>query len=189
MSPAFSFSSSSTRQSKTFLYLLNDNPKMDHYEPSEFSPDVTVGMRTSFAFYKDKLADRQILIGAFHRQYRAEQLLRWSLRSASRQLRQGDTLIDALLSIDPSIKGKVDRYGSDPSGEVRYAITTYKYYRDVEELKPIADCTSKETDPARYYACFNVKQEGEDDGSGEEGPQVSRGKTKDDAPEGAEPKP
>jgi hypothetical protein len=33
----------------------------DQYEPSQFSPAVTVGMRTSFAFYKDKITDRQIL--------------------------------------------------------------------------------------------------------------------------------
>ena len=90
---------------------------------------------------------------------------------------QGDALIDALLSIDPSMKGKVDRYGADPSGEVRFAITTYKYYGDVGDPKPIADCASKETDPAKYYACFNAKQEDEDDALG--------GKAKEPEPEGA----
>ena len=167
------------KAAKAFLYLLNDNPKMDQYEPSEFSPDVTVGMRTSFAFYKDKTVDRQILIGAFAGNTQLNNYFDGPFDQLPDNYIQGDALIDALLSIDPSMKGKVDRYGSDPSGEVRFAITTYKYYGDVGDLKPIADCASKETDPAKYYACFNVKQEDEDDAPG--------GKAKEPEPEGAAP--
>ena len=151
------------KAAKTFLYLLNDNPKMDQYQPSQFSPDVTVGLRTSFAFYRDKMADRHILIGAFAGNTQLNNYFDGPFDQLPDNYIEGDTLIDALLSIDPSMKGKVDRYGSEPSGEVRYAITTYRYYGAVEDLKPIVDCAGKETDPAQYYACFNVKQEGEEE--------------------------
>ena len=53
------------KPAKAFLYLLNRSPKVDQYQPSSLSNAVTVGNRTSFVFYKDKLLDRQILIGDF----------------------------------------------------------------------------------------------------------------------------
>ena len=154
------------KSAKTFLYLLNDKPKMDRYEPSEISPAVTVGTRTSFAFYKDKLANRQILMGVFFGNTEVNNYFDGPFDQLPDNYIEGDTLLDALLSLEPAMKGKVDRYGSDPSGEVRYSITTYKYYRDVEDLKPIVDCAEKAADPAQHYACFNVKQEGEDEEPG-----------------------
>jgi hypothetical protein len=70
---------------------------------------------------------------------------------------QGNTMLDAILEIEPGMKGeKVDRYGADPTGEFRYGITSYKYYRNVGDLKPIVDCAAQATDPAVYYACFNA---------------------------------
>lgn len=171
------------KSAKTFLYLLNDTPKMDQYAPSHFSPDVSIGMRTSFAFYKDKMADRQILIGAFAGNSELNNYFDGPFDQLPDNYIEGDALVDAILSIDPSMKGKVDRYGSDPSGEVRYGIMTYKYYADVEDLKPIVECASKETDPARHYACFDVKQDSEDSGPAE-GEPAAESRTKDDAPDG-----
>ncbi len=143
------------KPSKSFLYILNDNPKMDQYEPSSLSPAVRVGNRTSFAFYKDKLTDRQILIGDFFGHTQLNDYFDGPFDQLPDNYIQGDTLIDALLQIDPSMKGKVDRYGSDPSGEVRYAITTYKFYGDLADLKPIVDCAAQKTEPAEYYKCFD----------------------------------
>ncbi|MBI4723560.1 MAG: hypothetical protein HY765_00575, partial [Rhodomicrobium sp.] len=143
---------------KTFLYLLNDNPKMDQYEPSSLSPAVTVGNRTSFAFYKDKLMDRQILIGDFSGNTQLNNYFDGPFDQLPDNYVQGDALRDALLMIDPTLKGKVDRYGSDPNGEVRYAITTYQYYDDIEDLKPAVDCAGQNSDPAQYYGCFDLAQ-------------------------------
>jgi len=157
------------KPSKTFLYVLNDTPKTDQYEPSPF-PEVTVGNRTSFAFYKDKLADRRILIGVFMGNTQLNNYFDGPFDQLPDNFIEGDTLRDALIEIDPSIKGKMDRYGSDPSGEVRYAITTYLYYGDVEDLKPVVDCAAKESDAPKYYACFDAKQPGED------GPEQGDGK-------------
>jgi hypothetical protein len=150
------------KTAKTFLYLLNDNPKMDQYEPSDLSPAVTVGNRSSFTFYKDKLADRQILIGVFAGNTQLNNYFDGPFDQLPDNYIEGDALLEALLSIEPSMKGHVDRYGSDPSGEVRYAITTYKYYSDLDDLKPIIDCANTTDDPAKYYSCFNAPQPSED---------------------------
>ncbi len=158
------------KTAKTFLYLLNDTPKMDQYEPSQLSPAATVGMRTSFVFFKDKLADRQILIGDFYGNTQLNNYFDGPFDQLPDNYVEGDTLIDALLQIDPSMKGKVDRYGSDPNGEVRFAITTYKFYNDLDDLKPIIECAGKENDPALYYACFNAKQGDDEDEQGREKP-------------------
>ncbi len=147
------------KTAKTFLYLLNDNPKMDQYEPTDVSPELTVGNRTSFTFYKDKLVDRQILVGVFGGNTQLNNYFDGPFDQLPDNYIEGDSLLDALLQIEPSMKGHVDRYGSDPSGEVRYAITTYRYYSDVEDLKPIVDCAAKTNDPAQYYSCFNVPDE------------------------------
>ncbi len=175
------------KTAKTFLYLLNDNPKMDQYEPSKLSPALTVGIRTSFAFFKDKLADRQILIGDFFGNTELNNYFDGPFDQLPDNYVEGNALLDALLQVEPSMKGHVDRYGADPSGEVRYAITTYKYYSNVGDLKPILDCADKETDPAKYYACFNAKQ-GDDDGGPDRGEPAKPGKATDGAPASEEPK-
>ncbi|MBT3070445.1 hypothetical protein KKP04_06150 [Rhodomicrobium sp. Az07] len=159
------------KPSKTFLYVLNDMPKVDQYEDTTM-PGVTVGHRTSFAFYKDKLADRRILIGVFMGNTQLNNYFDGPFDQLPDNFIEGDALRDALIEIEPNMKGKMDRYGSDPSGEVRYAITTYIYYDGVADLKPIVDCAAKESDAPKYYACFDAKQPGEDgpeqgDGKGE----------------------
>jgi hypothetical protein len=160
------------KPAKTFLYLLIDNPKMDQYDPHMLSPAVTVGIRTSFVFYKDKLADRQILIGDFVGNTMLNNYFDGPFDQLPDNYVQGNTLLDAILDVEPGMKAeKVDRYGADPTGEFRYGITSYKYYRYVEDLKPIVDCAEKSADSAVYYACFNAtKANEEDDGTGTEVP-------------------
>ncbi len=170
------------KTAKTFLYILNDNPKLDQYEPSQISPALTIGMRTSFAFIKDKFADRQILMGDFFGHTQLNDYFDGPFDQLPDNYVEGDALLDALLQIEPGLKGKVDRYGSQPSGEEQFAITTYKFYGEVEELKPIADCAEKETDPAKYYSCFNAKQ-GDEEPAAEPGKPGESGK-----PETATPK-
>jgi hypothetical protein len=174
------------KTAKTFLYLLNDNPKMDQYQPSSISPALTIGMRTSFAFIKDKFADRQILMGDFFGNTQLNNYYDGPFDQLPDNFVEGDALLDALLQIEPEMKGHVDRYGSQPSGEERFAITTYKFYGEPDELKPIVDCADKETDPAKYYACFNAKQ-GDEEGGPEHGKPGEAGKPQDAKPQTSEP--
>lgn len=154
------------KTAKTFLYLLNDNPKVDQYAPSSLSPAVTVGIRTSFAFYKDKLADRQILMGDFIGHTMLNDYFDGPFDQLPDNYVQGNTLLDAILEVEPGLKNeKADRYGADPTGEFRYGITSYKYYGKLPELKPIVDCADKAAEPAQYYKCFDATKENEDEES------------------------
>ncbi len=155
------------KTAKTFLYLLVDTPKMDQYEPSSLSPAVTVGNRTSFVFYKDKLMNRQILMGDFIGHTMLNDYFDGPFDQLPDNYVQGSTLLDAILEVEPGLKNeKVDRYGADPTGEFRYGITSYKYYGHVADLKPIVDCAEKNTDPALYYKCFDAtKSNAEEEGS------------------------
>ncbi len=155
------------KTAKTFLYLLIDTPKMDLYEPSALSPAVTVGNRTSFVFYKDKLMDRQILMGDFVGHTMLNDYFDGPFDQLPDNYVQGNTLLDAILEVQPGMRGeKVDRYGADPTGEFRYGITSYKYYSHVSDLKPILDCAEKNNDPALYYKCFDATKANEEEEGG-----------------------
>ncbi len=150
------------KTAKTFLYLLNDTPKMDQYGPSTLSSAVTVGNRTSFVFYKDKLVDRQILMGDFIGHTMMNDYFDGPFDQLPDNYVQGNALLDAILEVEPGMKGqKADRYGADPTGEFRYGITSYKYYGHVSDLKPIADCAERNNDPAQYYKCFDATKANE----------------------------
>ncbi len=173
------------RTAKTFLYLLVDTPKVDQYQPSSLSPAVTVGNRTSFAFYKDKFKDRQILMGDFVGHTMLNDYFDGPFDQLPDNYVRGNTLLDAILEVEPGMKGeKVDRYGADPTGEFRYGITSYKYYSRVSDLKPIVDCAEKNNDPARYYKCFDAtKANEEEEGSANFLPsKPAEGKPEENAP-------
>ena len=152
------------KTAKTFLYLLNETPKVDLYQPSSLSPAVTVGNRTSFVFYKDKLLDRQILMGDFIGHTMLNDYFDGPFDQLPDNYVQGTALLDAILEVEPGLKNeKADRYGADPTGEFRYGITSYKYYRQVRDLKPIADCAETNSDPAVYYKCFDATKANEEE--------------------------
>jgi hypothetical protein len=144
------------KPAKAFLYLLNETPKVDLYESSKLSPALTVGNRTSFAFYKDKLLNRQILIGDFVGHTMLNDYFDGPFDQLPDNFVKGTDLRDSILEVEPRLKSQnPDRYGADASGEFRYGITSYKYYGYINELKPIIECAEKNADPAAYYKCFD----------------------------------
>ena len=152
------------KTAKTFLYLLNETPKVDLYEPSKLSPAVTVGNRTSFVFYKDKLLDRKILMGDFIGHTMLNDYFDGPFDQLPDNYVPGTALLDAILEVEPGLKNeKADRYGADPTGEFRYGITSYKYYGRIADLKPIVDCAEKNSDPAVYYKCFDATKPNEEE--------------------------
>ncbi len=152
------------KTAKAFLYLLSEAPKVDLYEPSSLSPAVTVGNRTSFVFYKDKLLDRKILMGDFIGHTMLNDYFDGPFDQLPDNYVQGNALLDAILEVEPGLKGeKADRYGADPTGEFRYGITSYKYYAHIGDLKPIVECAEKNSDPAVYYKCFDATKSNEEE--------------------------
>ena len=45
---------------------------------------------------------------------------------------EGETLRNAILKVQPNLKGQIDRFGGTPDGEVRYMIGPYKLYKQPE---------------------------------------------------------
>ena len=149
------------RPSKTFLYVLNEEvAATDRYTKSSFSEEVMIGSRTSFAYIRDAKAPRQILIGVFVGNTEINNMFDGPFDQIPDNFIKGEALRDALLEIEPGIKGKIDRYGSLPDGSERYAITTYVYYDFPEDLRSVVECARPEKSAAEYYACFNGERPG-----------------------------
>ena len=47
---------------------------------------------------------------------------------------EGDTLRNAILKVQPNLKGQIDRFGGTPDGEVRYMIGPYLLYKEIGEF-------------------------------------------------------
>ena len=92
------------KTAKAFLYLLSETPKVDLYEPSSLSPAVTVGNRTSFVFYKDKLLDRKILMGDFIGHTMLNDYFDGPFDQLPDNYVQGNALLDAILEVEPGLK-------------------------------------------------------------------------------------
>jgi hypothetical protein len=150
------------RPSKTFLYVLHEEAAAtDRYTKSSFSDDIMIGSRTSFAYIRDAKAPRHILIGVFVGNTEVNNMFDGPFDQIPDNFIEGEALRNALLEIEPGMKGKIDRYGSLPDGSERYAITTYVYYDFPEDLRSVAECARPEKSPAEYYACFNGERPGE----------------------------
>jgi hypothetical protein len=72
---------------------------------------------------------------------------------------EGETLRDALIAVDPSLKGQIDRFGAWPGGEQRYMIAPYVMYEKASDLAFFDQCaTSRHTPAAEYYRCFSIDE-------------------------------
>jgi len=142
---------------KIFHYILDETVK----EPEEFVPTrrsdrILIGKRTGFAFYRDDQRDRKILIGVFEGNVRVNNYFDGPFDQLPDNFIEGETLRDILLQVEPSLKGKIDRWGGSPDGSVRFAIDPYLAYRSEEELEKFYRCAVKELHSPNYYNCFVV---------------------------------
>jgi hypothetical protein len=150
-----------------FFLVFNGKLKVFHYILDEmvsvgdqfFSPPATdrvlIGKRTGFAFYRDHLLDRKILIGAQENNMRVNNYFDGPFDQLPDNFIVGETLRQAILAVQPDLKGKIDRLGSDPSGEVRFSIDPYRPYLQVEDLYDIHRCATAKVHARSYYSCFS----------------------------------
>jgi hypothetical protein len=140
---------------KIFHYVLNESDKV---ADSFFSPKgkdrILVGKRTGFAFYKDHHLDRKILIGAFLGNMVANNYFDGPFDQLPDNFIEGETLRDAILAVQPQLKGQIDRFGGAPDGSIRFMIGPYLPYQTVSELNPIDSCARKKQNRPDYYRCF-----------------------------------
>lgn len=149
------------RTEKVFHFLLDETaPVADQFNALPNADRITVGIRTGFAFYADRFADRKILVGVNVLNTSVNNYLDGPFDQLPDNTLEGDVLEKAILAVSPESKGHIDRFGNSPDGETRFLIAPYMQYEDVSELSSISACAASEVPPV-YYKCFSF--EGKDD--------------------------
>jgi hypothetical protein len=140
---------------KVFHYILDDTVKVaDEFFPSRGSDRILIGKRTGFAFYRDSLLDRKILVGVYEGNYRLNTYFDGPFDQLPDNFVEGETLRQAILEVSPGLKGKIDRFGSAPDGSVRYLIKPYASYQNESQLYGVDKCARSRIRAATYYQCF-----------------------------------
>lgn len=147
-----------------FHYILNEEvPVGERLIVSKTASRIHIGQRTAFAYYRDHHLDRKILIGVYEANAAVNNYLDGPFDQLPDNFIKGEALRTAILKVDPSLKGKIDRFGSAFDGTTRFVIGPYMHYRDEADLAIFDRCAN---DPkmtrARYYGCFAVEPAPED---------------------------
>jgi hypothetical protein len=143
---------------KLFHFILDETVKVaDQLERSTLTDRIVIGKRTGFAFYRDHLRDRKIMIGAFEGNMVINSYFDGPFDQLPDNFIEGDTLRDAIIAVDPDMKGHIDRFGGWGDGAERFAIDPYVAYRVQDDLAMFDRCaTRRKGMPASYYLCFAV---------------------------------
>jgi len=153
---------------KVFHYVLDETiTPADTFVPAAVGDGrILIGKRTGFAFYRDQRHERKIMIGAYYANVAANNYLDGPFDQMPDNFIEGDALQLAILAVEPSFKGEINRYGSLSDG-ARFAITPYMHYRDPKELAVFDACATSKRIPAQQYeACFSLPLQGDHSGQG-----------------------
>ena len=140
---------------KLFHYVLDETvPVADAFVAAPRAPRILVGKRTGFAFYRDHLRARKILIGAAEINMKLNNYFDGPFDQLPDNFVEGETLRAAILEVSPELKGEIDRFGGSADGSQRFMIGPYLPYRRVEDVLPVDRCAAKRQRAPAYYACF-----------------------------------
>jgi hypothetical protein len=141
---------------KVFHYVLDETGKIDdQLEPSILTDRVLIGRRTGFAYYRDHRTERKILIGVHEANARVNNYFDGPFDQLPDNFIEGENLRSAILDIEPSLQGKIDRYGAAADGSSRYMIAPYRHYTYEDELLYFHNCaTWPKLKPDVYPSCF-----------------------------------
>jgi hypothetical protein len=146
---------------KIFLYILDETVKVtEEFFPYEGTDRILVGKRTGFAYYRDHRLDRKILIGVLDSNVRVNNYFDGPFDQLPDNFIEGETLREAILQVQPDLKGKIDRFGRAPEGDVRFSIVPYLQYYDLRELDSFHKCARRKIQEAAYYNCFVAEKLG-----------------------------
>ena len=146
---------------KIFHFILDETIKVgDQFEPSPRSDRILIGKRTGFAFYRDHLRDRKIMIGAYKPNMLTNTWFDGPFDQLPDNFIEGEALRDAFIANDPGLKGRIDRFGGFAGGEERMAIDPYLPYRAVSDLYIFDRCATERQSGPNYYLCFAVDYDG-----------------------------
>jgi hypothetical protein len=141
-------------EERQFLFVLDETVRPpDEFIASPVSDRLTLGRRTGFAFYADRMAPRQILVGVNAGSTGVNSYLDGPFDQLPDNFLKGNELLDAILMVSPELAGTLDRFGNSQDDSVRYLIAPYMQYDYEDELSSVTACV-RETTGADYWACF-----------------------------------
>ncbi len=146
---------------KVFHYILDETVKIpDQFRQSTLTNRILIGVRTGFAYYLDLRMNRKILIGVFEANSRVNNSFDGPFDQLPDNFVKDNELRDAIVAVEPSLTGKIDRVGGSFDGSGRYLVGPYATYRTEEQLYAFHQCAIAKNVPAEsYYQCFVVNQE------------------------------
>ncbi len=153
------------RKLRIFHYLLDETvPVADELFPAQFTNRILIGRRTGYAFYNEHRLKRKILIGVFEANSSVNNAFDGPFDQLPDNFIKGDELRNAIIAADPTQVGRIDRHGGSEDGSSRYLIGPYTYYRSEQDLMPFHECATDRKMPRElYWACFVIRDGGEDD--------------------------
>ena len=144
-----------TRLTRSGRPLVKTGPTSDTLAPIKEAERILVGRRSSFAYYQDHLRARKILIGVYRPNIDVNSAFDGPFDQLPDNFIQGETLRNAILAIDPSQKGKIDRLGNLADGESRFLIERYTEYDDLKDLRGYdRRARQRQRNPKAYSGCF-----------------------------------
>jgi len=148
---------------KIFLYILDETvtPTDTFISATVDDSHILIGRRTGFAFYRDGHRDRKILIGVSDANVSANNYFDGPSDQMPDNFIVDDTFRKAILAVEPSFKGEIDRYGALADG-ARLVVAPYMQYRHPADLAIFHRCAvSPRVPAAQYYRCFVLPLEGD----------------------------
>jgi hypothetical protein len=141
---------------KIFHFILDETVRVSDPFQALLSTDrILIGARTGFAYYRDLRRERKILIGVYEGNSRVNNQFDGPFDQLPDSFIKGEELRNAILSVDPSLAGKIDRFGGSPDGSGRFLIAPYLHYGDQEQLLVFHQCAvDKRVPTTAYYQCF-----------------------------------
>ncbi len=144
------------QSNRTFRYVLDEAAAVpDELTPISETDRILIGKRTGFAYYRDHRLDRKILVGVHASNVEANNYLDGPFDQLPDNFIQGDSLRQSIVAAEPSLAGKIDRFGTFRDGSGRYLIAPYLRYRYRQELVEIHTCAMGRVNRSDYYDCFS----------------------------------
>ncbi len=147
-----------------FLFILDETVKVaDSFQSDSSHNRLLLGKRTGFVYFRDQRIDRKILIGVYEENVQVNNYFDGPFDQLPDNFIEGETLRNAILKVQPNLKGQIDRFGGTTDGELRYMIGPYKLYKRLEEFKSTERCAQRHRgSEAAYYRCFIYYDEPQD---------------------------
>ena len=144
-----------------FSFILDETSgRSEELVPLSSAPRVLVGRRTGFAYYSDA-PGRLILMAVYAPNVQVNNYYDGPFDQLPDNFIKGDELREAILKVDPSYEGSIDRFGNLEGTAVRYLISPYRGYLYTEELVELGACADTAQDLDAMLACFDEPDHGE----------------------------